>query len=164
MTLFSDYFHTALPQSYLDAFYYTNVCARIVSRSMSYYCSWRTTRTTMRMWQPKNFYGSALPVGKHTVTCNIACTTPGYLTAHDNRCDRSSKRYRCSCTNGRSTAGRMNLSKRSPPEITACQTQELEASVLAVCRARLASVNRTVLTRAIIQLARARSSLFLANI
>jgi hypothetical protein len=59
-------------------------------------------------WQPKNFYGSAQPVGKLTDICKTACTMPGCPIAPGSRCDRSSKRYRCSCTNGKSTAGRMN--------------------------------------------------------
>ena len=69
-------------------------------------------------WQPKNFYGSAQPVGKLTDICKTAFTMSGSLIAPDSRCDKLSKKYRCSCTNGKSTAGRMNQVKCLPPEMT----------------------------------------------
>ncbi len=58
-------------------------------------------------WQPKDFYGSAQPVGKLTDIYRTAYTMPGYPTAPGNRCDRLSKGYRCSCINSASTTERM---------------------------------------------------------
>jgi hypothetical protein len=44
---------------------------------------------------PKNFLGSARPVGKLTNTFGTACMKAGYPTEHDSNYDKLSKGYRC---------------------------------------------------------------------
>ncbi len=71
--------------------------------------SWksRTTKTIVPTWRPKNFCGSAQPVGKLTNICGTACTMAGYRTVHDSSCDELSRGFRRTCISVANTAMRM---------------------------------------------------------
>ncbi|MGA2885751.1 MAG: hypothetical protein ABSE80_11420 [Halobacteriota archaeon] len=67
-----------------------------------------TTKTTMPTWPPKNFLGSARPVGKLINTYGTERTIAGYPTAHANSYDGLSNGYKCRYISLVNTAGRMS--------------------------------------------------------
>ena len=48
----------------------------------------------MPIWLPKNFLGSAEPVGKLINTCETACTMAGYPTVHVSSCGELLEGYK----------------------------------------------------------------------
>jgi hypothetical protein len=77
-------------------------------------------KNAMPMWPPKNFLGSARPVGELINTCEIASTMPGYPTTHVSRCDELSSGYKCRYIRAANTGGRMSSRERtySPGQIS----------------------------------------------